>query len=683
MLILGILCLFLFCFCLLIQVTTGIPAPEDPDMWPVDRDKLAKPALELPDFARTKDKDQSLRTELVALLETRGELERAFMLGGLLRYSTLPECLFSGRTTILDDVGEAGERWRSLARRENNACAAALAAALRRLCPKKFPAGEADSRQEALLTLPDEGERQFLLGLSCLRLYEPFLFQARNTALTAWRLAVWHFRRSAAAGHAEGMKAAFLLARIGHDVPFTPPAELPESLSADDPSLETTYWCYRLAEAGDGFAAFTLGTHYLQHDTPDMARAEHWLRRAMETGEQQTVHTLVELPDFARTDDEDQSLRAGLADLLRKRGELELAFMLGGLLRRATSFEALFTDRTTSLGDVKEAGKRWCALACRRKNLYAAALAAALCRLRPKDFPADEAAFRQEDFLDLLDEGEGHFLLGLSYLRLYDPFLLQSRNTALTAWRQAVAHFRRSAAAGHEDGMEAALLLARIGHDVPFTPPNELPEALSAETSYPESIYWCYRLAETGDGFAAFLLGTHYFQRATLDMARAEYWLRRAMETGEYRAAHTLYENYRNGSFPDGTGKKAAICLIFLSHHTEKAEEAARMASDDRMRRLLAACEEEGTALYDSAMEKRRSRLDTARERSLHCLAQAAKKLPALCGAADAGRERQRQAGTRGTAPALRAETLRGRPETRRPTRDDKPCRSFARPDKR
>ena len=166
-------------------------------------------------------------------------------------------------------------------------------------------------------------------------------------------------------------------------------------------------------------------------------------------------------------------------------------------------------------------------------------------------------------------------------------------------------------------------------------------------------------------------------------MARAEYWLRRAMETGEYRAAHTLYENYRNGSFPDGTGKKAAICLIFLSHHTEKAEEAARMASDDRMRRLLAACEEEGTALYDSAMEKRRSRLDTARERSLHCLAQAAKKLPALCGAADAGRERQRQAGTRGTAPALRAETLRGRPETRRPTRDDKPCRSFARPDKR
>ena len=152
MLILGILYLFLFCFFLLIRVTTGIPAPEDPDMWPVDRDKLAKPALELPDFARTKDKDQSLRTELAALLETRGELERAFMLGGLLRYPTLPECLFSGRTTILGDVGEAGERWRSLARRENNACAAALgppsAVSVRRNFPpvKRTPGKKLSSR---------------------------------------------------------------------------------------------------------------------------------------------------------------------------------------------------------------------------------------------------------------------------------------------------------------------------------------------------------------------------------------------------------------------------------------------------------------------------------------------------------------------------------------------------------
>ena len=94
MLILGILYLFLFCFFLLIRVTTGIPAPEDPDMWPVDRDKLAKPALELPDFARTKDKDQSLRTELAALLETRGELERAFMLGAFYATPRFPSASF-------------------------------------------------------------------------------------------------------------------------------------------------------------------------------------------------------------------------------------------------------------------------------------------------------------------------------------------------------------------------------------------------------------------------------------------------------------------------------------------------------------------------------------------------------------------------------------------------------------
>ena len=141
-----------------------------------------------------------------------------------------------------------------------------------------------------------------------------------------------------------------------------------------------------------------------------------------------------------------------------------------------------------------------------------------------------------------------------------------------------------------------------------------------------------------------------------------------------YGLAEVVERLSRNGS--GGTDRRDAEGNTPL--HQAVSNDQAEV-----VRRLLAACEEEGTALYDSAMEKRRSRLDTARERSLHCLAQAAKKLPALCGAADAGRERQRQAGTRGTAPALRAETLRGRPETRRPARDDKPCRSFARPDKR
>ena len=670
MVFLIILFLFMFCFFLIAYNTAGVPLPAEHNEYPADR---GKPALELPDFARTDDKDQRLREELAALLRTRGELERVFRLGVLFPLAIR-----------FDDIGKVHEYWLSLADREKNVYAAALAAALCRLRPKDMPAGTAGSRQGGILARLAEGERHFLLGLSYLRLYEPFLFQARNTALSAWRQAIGHFRRSAAAGHAEGLRAAFLLARIGHDMPFTPPGKLPEALSADDPSLETTYWCYRLAEAGDGLAAFHLGTQYLQRKTFDMAQAEHWLRRAMETGEHQTVHTLAELPDFARTDDKDQGLRAELAHLLRKREELELAFMLGGLLRLATPLEAFFAGRTMLLDDVKEAGRRWFSLACRRNNVYAAALAAALCRLRPKDFPADEAAFRQEDFLGLLDEGEGHFLLGLSCLRLYDPFRRQARDTALTAWRQAVEHFRHSAAAGHEDGMEAALLLARIGHDVPFTPPGKLPQPLHADDPHLETLYWCYRLAEAGGGFAAFLLGTQYLQRTAPDMAQAEHWLRRAMEAGEYRAAHTLYKNYRNGNFPDGTGQKAAIALMFFSHHTGKEmTEAAVPASDDRMRRLFAACEEEGTAFYHSVMKKRRSKLDAAGERTLHRLALAAKRLPALCGADDAGRKRQTQVGTRGTTPTSRAETLYGRPETRRPAHDDKPRRSFARPDKR
>ena len=370
----------------------------------------------------------------------------------------------------------------------------------------------------------------------------------------------------------------------------------------------------------------------------------------------------LELPDFARTDDKDLRLREELAALLRTRGELERVFRLGVLFPLAIRFD-----------DIGKVHEYWLSLADREKNVYAAALAAALCRLRPKDMPAGTADSRQEGILARLAEGERHFLLGLSYLRLYEPFLFQARNTALAAWRQAIGHFRRSAAAGHAEGMEAAFLLARIGHDMPFTPPARLPKALHADDPQLETRYWCHRLAETGGGFAAFMLGTHYLQRKTPDMARAEHWLRRAMETGEHRAARILFENYRDGNFPDITGKNAALSLIFLTCHAEKenAKGAAEPAPDERMRRLIAAFREEGTAFYHSVMERRRRTLDAAKERSQCCLAQAAERLPTLCGAAAA-------AGS-GTP---------GRQQEPRPPRGAEPShgeprRSFAPPDKR
>lgn len=79
MVILGILYLFVACFFLIAYCTAGIPLPNDHGECPADRDK---PPLELPDFARTDDKDLRLREELAALLRTRGELERVFRLGG-------------------------------------------------------------------------------------------------------------------------------------------------------------------------------------------------------------------------------------------------------------------------------------------------------------------------------------------------------------------------------------------------------------------------------------------------------------------------------------------------------------------------------------------------------------------------------------------------------------------------
>lgn len=411
----------------------------------------------------------------------------------------------------------------------------------------------------------------------------------------------------------------------------------------------------------------------------------------------------VTLPSFARTQEPDRNRHADLADLLALRPELESAFAQGGL---------------TGGDNVVGAGERWRWAACRQKNIYAAALTAALCRLCPDGLPDDEVDFWQQGFLDLFDEGEGHFLLGLSYLRLYEPFHEDYANVALEAWRQAVVHFRRSAAAGHHEGINAALLMAAIGHDLPFTAPAELPEPLPAgdeeEEENAELMYWRYRAAEAGSLSACHLLGAQYLAQALPDMARAEHWLRQAMESGDYMAARSLYENYRNGNFPDETEKNAALCLIFyirqcglLGLKRNITDEELKSAEgelelDAHMRQLVATHKTEGREFHTRIMEAVVARINAAREQLEHSLVQAGEKLPALCRKAEARQQALLSAGAGNAAPAQPGTTpqdagmprpaaptrdsagsLNGKPASRQPARKTEPRRSFARPDKR
>ena len=317
----------------------------------------------------------------------------------------------------------------------------------------------------------------------------------------------------------------------------------------------------------------------------------------------------IELPAFARTRDEDKTLREQLASLLHRRPDLEAAFALGAPV-----------DGLHALA----AGERWIRAVCRQNNVYAAALTAALCRLCPQGLPGDEAIFWQRSLISLLGEGEGHFLLGLSCLRLYEAFRASDEAVALDAWRQAVEHFRRSAAIDHEDGIDAAYLLARIGHDVPFTPPAALPEPLPVngedENRSPEVRYWNYRLAESGHIVA------HVAH--ALDMAKA------------VTAGLPLDENMRS----------------FWDEH---------MAS------------------HKSLWEAGRARYDAAEERLERCYAQAGEKLAALSGQAE---ERLQQWGAAGDADAApRPKMPPTGPEKCRPAaaRKGAPRGSFARPDKR
>lgn len=342
----------------------------------------------------------------------------------------------------------------------------------------------------------------------------------------------------------------------------------------------------------------------------------------------------VELPAFAHTRDEDKCLRKELGALLRRRRGLEKTWEQGAFMRGNT---------------VVGAGERWIQAACQQKNVYAAALAAALCRLFPEDLPDDEADFWQNGFLNLMDEGEGQFLLGLSYLYLYETLAADVEIVTPDAWRRAVEHLRRSAAAGHAGGMEVACLLARIGHDLPFTPPAPLPEPLPVlrknrlknEELPPEALYWRYRLAESEHAFAR-LLGMQYLGQKRPDKARAERWLRRAVEYGDHLAAYTLFENYHNGRFPDKAGRNAAIYYIcFVGQKgfqyfgrlltlDEVKEVAARQPLDDSARSKLDAHWTEGMAFHKSLLEANRKRQRDAEERLARCYAQAREKLAVL-----------------------------------------------------
>lgn len=405
----------------------------------------------------------------------------------------------------------------------------------------------------------------------------------------------------------------------------------------------------------------------------------------------------VAFPPFAHTQDPDGNLHAKLADLLELRPELETTFMQGGL---------------TGGGNVVGAGERWRWAACRQKNIYAVPLTAALCRLCPDGLPDGEADFWQKGVLDLFDEGEGHFLLGLSYLRLYKPFHEDHANVAQEAWRQAVVHFRRSAAAGYRKGIDAALLMAEIGHDLPFTPPAELPEPLPVvdeeEDGNAEVMYWSYRAAEAGS-IGANVLGVQYLKQPPPDMARAEYWLRQAMERGDYMAARILFDNYQNGNFPDETEKNAALCMIFFIYQygllelkRDITDEELANAEDDleldaHVRRLIATHKTEGRELHARIMQGVHAKFEDADKQLEHQLEQAREKLPALCRKAE---ERQREllstgAGNAASAPCETTPQDTRKPRPAAPARDSagplngkaarkaEPRRSFARPDKR
>lgn len=326
--------------------------------------------------------------------------------------------------------------------------------------------------------------------------------------------------------------------------------------------------------------------------------------------------------------------------------------------------------------------------ACRRKNIAALALAAALCRLCPEDPPDGKPRARLEELLHLAGKGEGHFLLGLSNLCLYTYFCTQHKSLAQDAWRRAVEHFRHSGSAGSRDGMEAAALLCACGHDLPFTPPAGFQEYLplleasnvdvqkdffwdladladgqsmhfllpfaASNPAAPEALFWNLQLAEAGDPPAMHYLAVLCAGTASPGMARAEEWYRRSMEAGNTsNAAEALCKRYLAGELPDETGQKAAICLIFSACEEQCDEEdipagkSVKLTADDmaqlkesdelaseagrRAWAQLDACKAEGEALHAQARRNLLAWGVREQEKTESCLDTARQKLSALC----------------------------------------------------
>ena len=108
------------------------------------------------------------------------------------------------------------------------------------------------------------------------------------------------------------------------------------------------------------------------------------------------------LPSSPREEDFRESALDALRD---KREDIYDAFREGGLKGHENAAQAC---------------ERWRQYACRQKSVAALALAAALSRLCPEAPPNGKPQARLEELLHLAGNGEGHFLLGISHLSLYE-----------------------------------------------------------------------------------------------------------------------------------------------------------------------------------------------------------------------------------------------------------------------
>lgn len=380
-------------------------------------------------------------------------------------------------------------------------------------------------------------------------------------------------------------------------------------------------------------------------------------------------------------------------ELLQPHKKLELSLSVGWLIT---------PDK------IADACSRWHAYACRQGSVHAVAVMAAACRVCPDGLPSGTADFWETQLFSLLGEGEGCYLLGLSGLLLYAHFHKTHERVALTAWRQAVRNFRRGGFTGHKGSMIGAHLLAFIGHDVPFDLPDDFKEPIPTDGPpgdlEPEAFYWCWRLAEAGDGLYADTLGNRYDWK-DFDTARAEYWLLKSMEAGYFPACIKLGSGYENGQYPDETGDKGAICLILFTLWQHVGQEDKRLSIDEvakltreggkRIGPRVAACKENGEVLY-----QRLSRIAEEKERIQENLLaglynEAGRKLNTLCatlppgspcpgkGTSVAGQARPRSSAGPDTPAKTDKDAPRAKPQGRAPAQKDASRRSLARPDKR